>query len=185
MGDVEIHRPLETKCQEIQGEIGRLRVELRSANARYRGFEEANTLLIGEAISALARKRIEDKIRKERHGLEEIEAKIRDAEATLTAYQETQRMLSRESCEQSEPTLRANTELAKIRDFIRTLQRPVDLSEILGMLQKEDTSLTRNSLRGSISRYAKTNTIFVKTAPNTFGLTELGHKSPIMETDPT
>lgn len=71
------------------------------------------------------------------------------------------------------PTNEANALLS--REIIKNAGKPLNLSEILSMLSKPDTAENKNSIRGSLGRYARESKIFVLTSANTFGLIELGH----------
>jgi hypothetical protein len=171
---------INTKCGEIQAEIDRMDSDLRAFTARCLGFEEAITMLKDEDRSGFLRKKLEDKIRKEKMAIEGAKDMISDAYARLSAFEETQKMLSKEGEDQA-PELRPGSELFKVREAIKKHGHPMNLSEMLKVLGKTETSETKNSLRGSIGRYARTDTIFTKISPNTFGLMELGHKTKTID----
>jgi hypothetical protein len=174
---------LEAKCHEAEAQFTELRATARASTARSRGFEEAAKLLEADEAQSGLRKKLEDKARREKQTATEAEEKIQDLEALLSAYQDTLKMFAKETEDQAVPELRPGSELFRVRQYIVDQGKPVDMADLLKFLNKMDNAETRNSLRGSIGRYARAGTIFVKTAPNQFGLLALGHKPSTAEVD--
>lgn len=162
-----------------EGQAAAWRMRLATLRAEVEGrctaFSETLELLGSSPENASLRKKFEDKIRKERQSFDEMEATLAQIEARLSGYREALKLVEKES-EDSEPELRAGSELHRIRDAIRLMGQPLTLTQMLETLGEKDNPGKRNSLRGSIGRYAREGKIFVQTAPNTFGLLELGHK---------
>lgn len=117
-------------------------------------------------------RKLQEKARREQGLIEEIEAKILDARARVSALDEALKLFRREG-EGAE--LRADTQMADVRDALRAQGRPMSLTEILKALKAEGDEQKRNSLRGSLARYAREGRVFTKEdAPETFGLIEFG-----------
>lgn len=144
-----------------------------SSDAKAGAFQQAATLLNGADPTGAYRRRIEERIRRERAEARRIAEETAEAEARLEAFEETLRLLSKDVSEGTE--LRAGSDVARARACILEAGRPLLLDELIQQLGKPASAESRGSLRGSIGRYAREGTIFVKTAPNTFGLLELGH----------
>jgi hypothetical protein len=174
------------KIQTMHGVIYRARVSLRTADARRKAFQEALDVLPDGEGGMYLRKKLEDKIRKEGVAGEQFAAELTDAEAKLSAFEETVKLLEKEEEESSGSTeLRPNSDVYRIRETLRNAGKPLNLSEICSLLDKQDTAENKNSIRGSLGRYAREGRIFVQTAPNTFGLVELGHKTHNEPIDPS
>jgi hypothetical protein len=62
--------------------------------------------------------------------------------------------------------------LAKARDAIKTAGAPMTVTDLLKAIGKSQDKKHRISLAGTLSGYARDGKVFVKTAPNTFGLIE-------------
>jgi len=167
---------IEKLRRDAEAKLAELRVAVRSAKGRAQGFEEAAKLLETDETQGSIRKKLEDKARRERQSAEEAEGRIHEAEALISAYEDTLKLFAKEADDQSAPELRPGSELFRVREYIQQLGKPADMADLLKHLGKIDNAETRNSLRGSIGRYARTGSIFVKTAPNQFGLISLGHK---------
>ena len=170
---MEFKQALQEKCKRTEDRIGELKGIIRCCEARCRGFEETLQVLPTDGSVAPVRKRVEDKLKKERQMAAGAQEELLEVEALLSAYEEAVRLFEKD--EDAAPELRAGSELHRVRSYMLERRTPVGLGELLAHLGKADTAETRNSLRGSLSRYARTGSIFVKTAPNTFGLVELGH----------
>lgn len=155
----------------------RLSVAEQEVAGRSFAFEEALKLLGAEEGNEGVRKKLEDKLRKERESLDDLKAELANAMARLSGYKDVLRILEKETEEGAEPELRPGSELFKIRDAIRAMGQPLSLAQMLEVLGEQDNASKRNSVRGSVSRYAREGKIFVQTAVNTFGLLELGHRA--------
>ena len=73
--------------------------------------------------------------------------------------------------------VRKDARANKIIKFIKQMERPVTLEEICSFLWPNGyLDKQKDSLRGNITQYVLDRHIFVKVAPTTYGLLELGHK---------
>jgi len=103
----------------------------------------------------------------------DLEIKVREGKAYIQALQDSMRILPRETGE-AQTELRPDSALARTRDFIKSSGKPLHISEIIKLLGKPNDKKNRVSIAGTLSSYARNRKIFTKTAPNTFGLIELG-----------
>lgn len=181
-----VKKLLSEKSAAAEREVAELKARLAANEQVVAGrsvaFDEAISLLGDDPDNSHVRKKLEDKIRKERQAVEDHKATLAEAMARLSGYKDAIKLLDKDSDNNSEPELRHGSELHKIRDAMMAMGIPLTLSQMLEVLGEQDNPLKRNSVRGSVGRYARDGKIFVQTAPNTFGLLELGHKpQPIPE----
>lgn len=87
--------------------------------------------------------------------------------------------------EAEEPKLKAGSSVAKARETILARGEPVRLDDILISIGKDASQGNRASLASSLAAYVRRNEIFCRTAPNTFGLIELGHQTLDSEEEDT
>lgn len=167
---------IRSKMRDAQRQLLAAQTSLRIMDARVKGFAEALAILPDAETSAGLRKKLEDKIRKERQAADEYANFVSDMEGRVSAFEETLKLIEKESEDSGTPDLRPNSDVFRIREAIRLLGTPMTLAQILAALGKDDTPENKNSIRGSVGRYARERKIFVQTAPNTFGLLELSHK---------
>ena len=115
-------------------------------------------------------------IDKKQQEIRSLEMQMREASAYIQALQDSMKLLPRgsEINSESEHILREGSTLAKTRDLLRKSGTPLPISEILKLLGKPQDTKHRISLAGTLSGYARKGRVFTKTAPNTFGLLELG-----------
>jgi hypothetical protein len=177
---VGVQKLLEQKCVATSNEVADLQARLAAielgVSGRSHAFEETLKMLGDDPSTAALRRKFEDKIKKERQQLDEQKALLAEAMARLSGYKDAIKLMEKDAEEPSEPELRPGSELFKIREAVRMMGIPLTLAQMLEVLGEQDNPSKRNSVRGSIGRYARDNKIFVQTAPNTFGLLELGHK---------
>ena len=64
----------------------------------------------------------------------------------------------------------AGSDPAKVRDILKAAGAPLHVMELLARLGKALTPENRATLTGTLGNYVRKNRVFVKTAPNTFGL---------------
>ncbi|MGO9123950.1 MAG: hypothetical protein ACLP6G_03595 [Terriglobales bacterium] len=103
-----------------------------------------------------------------------LELRVREAKVYVQALQDSMKLLPREGNGASDYTLREGSTLAKVRDILRNVGSPMPIGDLLKALGKPQDKKQRTSLAGTLSAYARDRKIFVKTAPNTFGLLEFG-----------
>jgi len=122
------------------------------------------------------RKAIEDKLRKKQAEIAGLEEKIKAAKVYSSALRDVLRMLENsDEAEVGETKLRAGSAVAQAREIILSRGEPVHIDDILEAMGKEVTRDSKASLGGSLAAYVRNRDIFVRTAPATFGLMELGH----------
>ena len=114
---------------------------------------------------------IERRIEKKRQEISGLKEQLNTAEAYLEALQDTLKLLPKEG--DKEVVLRAGSDLAKARDFIKVHGRPQHVTDILKGIGKEVNKPNKISLSGSLGGYVRRGIIFTKPAPNTFGLIEM------------
>ena len=126
------------------------------------------------------REEIQKRIDKKEEELREFELRIREGKAYIQALSETLRFLPKAPAAPLNPdlALRPGTAMAKVRDAIREAGRPLHITDILKALDRPINRENRGSIVGSLSAYVRKGEIFIKTAPNTFGLAGMGQISP-------
>ena len=120
---------------------------------------------------------IQDKIKKKEQEIQTLEDKLKTARVYLQALQDISKALSKEPNSQAESILREGSAVAQARDLILKKGHPVHINDILDGLGRELTRESRASLTSSIAAYVRRREIFTRSAPNTFGLLELGHQT--------
>ncbi len=122
-----------------------------------------------------ARQKIEAQIEKKRAEISNLQAQIHDAELIIQGMQEALKHLPKEANNGTSTavSLRPGTDLAKVRDYIKRVGRPVPIMELLEGIGKKPTTENRASLAGNIGWYVRRNEIFTRPAPNTFGLIDM------------
>lgn len=112
--------------------------------------------------------------------IRELEVQIREAQSYLQALQDSAKLLPKEAdnngVASSEYSLRPGTSLARVRDIIKEKGAPMHINDILSRLGKTIDTQNRVSLVGTLGSYSRKGRIFSRTAPNTFGLLELGQQ---------
>jgi hypothetical protein len=123
------------------------------------------------------RKQIEDRLRKKLREVSALEEKIRAANAYVVALRDVLKMFDGPEVGIALPSgkLRAGSAVAMARDVILAADTPVHLDEIIVAMGKPLNANSKSSLASSLAAYVRQNDIFTRTAPNTFGLVELGH----------
>jgi hypothetical protein len=128
------------------------------------------------------RKELEKRIAKKTEEVTEAERKCIDADkalasarAYLQALVDMRRLLpaDRSSEDQASDSLREGSLMAKARDAIRTVGKPLHITDLMRTIGIDVTTEKKTSLAGSLTAYARKSKIFTKTAANTFGLIEL------------
>jgi hypothetical protein len=122
------------------------------------------------------RRKIEETLRKKEQEIQGLEEKIKNAKVYVKALRDVLKMLDKGSePEVTESTLRQGSAVDQARDVIMGQGAPVHIGEMLEAMGKPQTREARSSLASSLAAYVRRQEIFVRTAPNTFGLIELGH----------
>jgi hypothetical protein len=115
--------------------------------------------------------------------IRELEVQIREAKSYLQALRDSAKLLPKESDNNGVASagfnLRPGTSLAKVRDIIKEIGVPMHINDILTRLGKTIDKQNRVSLVGTLGSYSRKGRVFSRTAPNTFGLLELGHSEAV------
>ena len=125
------------------------------------------------------RDEIEKKIEKKRDECADLERQLAESRTYLQALQDVLKLHSKEDANgNSEKSLRAGSDIARIREMIFREQKEVQITDMLSELGKADTKAARNSLAGSLGAYARKGRVFKRGCqPNTFTLIELESKT--------
>jgi hypothetical protein len=120
---------------------------------------------------------IENKIKRKTSEIQNLERKIEAAKVYVQALNDVLKEIDRESndSDDSPTTLRKGSAVAQAYDVIKSAGEPVHIDDILTRIGKEITRESKASLTSSLAAYVRREEIFTRPAPNTFGLTELGH----------
>jgi hypothetical protein len=124
--------------------------------------------------------KIEERLRRKEAEILAFEEKIKAARVYAQALRDVLRLLGEDSAtvppeDGTDTVLRAGSAVAQAREAILEKGAPMHVNDILSALGKDMTREARASLIGSISAYVRRGEIFTRPAPNTFGLSELGH----------
>jgi len=122
--------------------------------------------------------KFEERIKRKEEEIQEYEGKIREARAYLQALQDAMKLLPKENTEKSLEAyvLRPGSNMSKTYEMLRKAGKPMHINDILNAIGKNTSKKERVSLGGSLANYARKKRIFVKTAPNTFGLNGMEEK---------
>lgn len=118
------------------------------------------------------RRKIEDRLRKKEQEIQTFEEQIKAAKIYAQALQDVLKMLPKST---EAAVLRPGSAAAQARAIILEARKPVHINYILESLGRDATREARTSLTSSIAAYVRRGEIFSRTAPNTYGLLELGH----------
>lgn len=131
------------------------------------------------------RQKIEGSLRKKEQEIQGLEEKIKAAKVYVKALRDVLKLLDKgNEVETAESILRQGSAVAHARDVILEREIPVHIGDLLGAIGKPQTREARSSLGSSLAAYVRRGDIFVRTAPNTFGLIELGHDREEDKNDP-
>lgn len=120
------------------------------------------------------RDRLEEKIQKKEQEIRELEIKIREARASIDAWQELKRMIPKDANDSQQTNLRPDSLVGKTHAALEKAGKPLHVGEILKQIGEQNTSQKRLTLSGSLGAYVRRNRIFTRTGPNTFGLKTMG-----------
>jgi hypothetical protein len=118
------------------------------------------------------RKELEKKIEKKLSEISEWEHMIGESRAFVEGLREALKMCPPDDGESVSDTLRAGSDMEKVRNILKELGAPATIDAIVTRMDKNYTESTKAGLAGSLSSYAKKRKVFTKTAPKTFGLIE-------------
>lgn len=122
------------------------------------------------------REDIQRKIDKKQQELAERDIAFQIEKASAAAYiqamQDMLKSLPRDftDAKTAQQVLRPGSAMARVKEAIEAAGKPLHILEILRAIGRPPSKENRTSIGGSISNYARRGEIFVRTAPNTFGL---------------
>jgi hypothetical protein len=156
--------------QADTGSVEKLKTDIRMSEARAAGFRESLALVEGDQTAMAQKGRLLDRLQREYATAQKLQKQITDCEGRISAYTEALKILGNND---ADVELRPNSRMEQVRTLLRTHGKPMSLAEILKSLNLEGDEKLRNSLRGSLSGYARDSRVFTKEdAPDTFGLME-------------
>jgi hypothetical protein len=118
------------------------------------------------------RENLQKLISKKQEEIATLELRITETKAYIQGLQDSMKLLPKDANGSAEYALREGTTLAKVRDAIKAAGTPLTVTDLLKAVGKSQEKKNRISLAGTLSGYARDGKVFVKTAPNTFGLIE-------------
>src|SRR3972149_9097771 len=130
------------------------------------------------------RLQLERKIEAQEKEIDALRAEILKKDSFLQGLKEALKLLPRQEGESATHILRSGSDMAKAKDFLQKLGRPVHIGEILKGIGKEVNKNNRASLSGSIGTYARRGEVFFKSGPNIFGLIEHRGKDAFEDEEP-
>jgi hypothetical protein len=124
-------------------------------------------------------RKIEDRLRKKEQEVAALEDKLRAGRIYIQALRDILKMLGdgNESESETDSILRSGSAVDQARSVIIERKKPVHIDDILAALGRDVTREAKASLTSSLAAYVRRGEIFTRPAPNTFGLSELGHRS--------
>lgn len=125
---------------------------------------------------------IEDRLRKKDLEIQMLEEKLKTARTYSQALQDILRLMSPQNGEPvppSEPVLRPGSTVARAREAILKLGKPMRMDDLLEALGLDVNRESRASLTSSLSAYVRKGELFTRPAPSTFGLIELAHHNTV------
>lgn len=129
------------------------------------------------------RDKIEDRIKKKEQEIQDYEMKISEAKSYIEALMDTIKLLPKsEIAEAPESKIRPGSTIAKTLALLRKAGKSMHINEILEGMGKSTSKKERVALSGSLGWYVRRHEIFMRTAPNTFGL--IGMRTEITEKPP-
>jgi hypothetical protein len=132
---------------------------------------------------------IYDRLKKKEQELQALEERARAARTYVHALQDILKLLDGEKRQETdsgasgESVLRAGSSVHKARDAILRNGAPMHINSLTEAVSGDSSREGRISLASSLAAYVRKGEIFTRTAPNTFGLAELGHKTVADEED--
>lgn len=123
-----------------------------------------------------ARKKIEQKIERKREEIAEFQSKIREAEASIQAFQDVLKMLPRKDGSiEGSPLIREGSIAGKARAVLRKIGEPLHINKLMKEcgIPKEK----RQSLSGTLAHYVRRGEIFTRPSPGVYGLDEFVEKN--------
>jgi len=123
---------------------------------------------------------LQKKIDKKTTEINELENKLLEAKAYLQGLYDSLKLLPKENVSPADD-LRQGSDMAKARKAILKMGKPLHIVEILKEIGKDANKSNKLSLAGSLSACVRKGRVFTKSAPNTFGLIEMGENKNATE----
>lgn len=101
-----------------------------------------------------------------------LEGKVCEAKAYLSALEDSLKLISKHDDGSKGDALRPGSMVHQAREVLKKAGKPLHIGDLLKEMGKEATKENRVSLSGSLANYVRSQTIFTRPAPNTFGLAE-------------
>ncbi len=116
------------------------------------------------------KQKLDEKIRRKKQEIQDLEGKIREASAYIQALEEAAKLLPRETARQVsvEMALRPGSGAYKAYSALQKAGKPLHVTEIMKAIDMPINKKNRIALGGTLSRYSRNEEFFLKTAPNTF-----------------
>jgi hypothetical protein len=128
------------------------------------------------------RQKIQDRLRKKEQEVQALEERLRTARTYVQALHDILKILDGEKAESAssvptESILRAGSSVDRAKQAILKNGGPMHINPLAEAIGGDTSREGRISLASSLVAYVRKGKIFTRTAPNTFGLLELGHKT--------
>lgn len=129
------------------------------------------------------RSKIEDKIKKKESDLDkaqiEFDLTMREGRAYIQALQDMIKILPKEDRMSSpEALLKRNSGPRKAYDYLKSVGKPMHITDIMKAVGLEVNKNNRATLASSLNLYVNKDQIFTRPAPATFGLKDMVVEEP-------
>ncbi len=132
-----------------------------------------------------ARDRIFNQIKKKEVEIQDLKTRLREAEVYIQGLRDAIKYVQKDQGDSDNPSggakLKAGSNLAKARDYISKMGKPLHVEEILKGLNQPINKKTKVSLAGSLNAYAKNGRVFVRFGNNVFGIDGIAQKDDLPE----
>src|SRR5436309_2854111 len=113
------------------------------------------------------RRKIEERLKKKEQEIQELEAKIKEAQVYMQALQDVLKILPKDADGDSgAAALRPGGAVAQARTAIKAQGRPLHVDDLLRALGREVNRANKANLSGSLAAYVRRREIFTRPAPN-------------------
>ncbi|MGE0278945.1 MAG: hypothetical protein AB7R40_26430 [Nitrospiraceae bacterium] len=128
------------------------------------------------------RRKFERKIREKESEIQELEKRLMEARAYVSAMQDAMRLVPADGDADGgenggEVVIKAGSAMEAVRKALTEAGKPMHIMDLLKAIGKEATPENRASVGGSLAAYVRKGVVFSRPAPNTFGLAEWGRPS--------
>lgn len=118
------------------------------------------------------KEKLEEKIRRKRQEIQELQGRIREAGAYIQALEEASKLLPRENVKRAsvESVLRPGSGAHRAYVALQAAGKPLHIVEIMKAIGMPINKNSRLTIGGTLSRYSRNGQVFRRTAPNTFSI---------------